>query len=270
MTVRTGESARELRHACRSGALDGPTSGRAPGYVQGNLVILPAAYAVDFRAFCERNPKPCPIIAVSEPGAATLPGLGEDLDVRTDAPRYQVWADGRVVDRPTDVLSWWRPDLVTFFLGCSHSFEEALAAAGLPLRHVEHNVTVPMYRTNIRCTDAGPFRAPLVVSMRPFRPRDAIRAIEITARYPAVHGAPVHLGMPNQIGIANLGRPDFGDAVPVRGDELPLFWACGVTPQLALAEARIAFAITHAPGRMLVVDMRNDDLTLNKNGMECR
>jgi uncharacterized protein YcsI (UPF0317 family) len=248
------------RAASRSGALDGPTSGLAPGFVQGNLAVLPADLANDFLHFCQRNPKPCPLIAVSEAGDPRLALLGEDLDIRTDIPRYRVWKDGALIDEPQDILKWWRGDLVAFVLGCSHSFEEALIEDGLSIRHIERGTTVPMYRTNIACVPAGPFKGPMVVSMRPFSPADAIRAIQITTRFPAVHGAPVHIGLPQLIGITDLGRPDFGEAVPIADDELPVFWACGVTPQAVIQAIRPPFAITHAPGRMIVTDIRNSRL----------
>ena len=250
-----------VRAASRSGTLDAPTSGLASGFVQGNLAVLPADLAGDFLHFCQRNPKPCPLIAVSEVGDPKLHALGEDLDIRTDIPRYRVWKDGTLVDEPQDILSWWRGDLVAFILGCSHSFEEALIEDGLSIRHIERGSTVPMYRTSIACVPAGPFKGPMVVSMRPFRPADAIRAIQITTRFPAVHGAPVHLGLPELIGIEDVGRPDFGEAVPIAGDELPVFWACGVTPQAVIQAMRPPFAITHAPGRMIVTDIRNSRLS---------
>ncbi len=254
-------SPRDVRLACRSGAMDGPTSGFAQGFVQGNLAILPAEYAGDFLRFCQQNQKPCPIIGISEVGTPHIPALGHDLDIRTDVPRYRVWKNGELVDEPQDILSWWRKDLVAFVIGCSHSFEEALIEDGLTIRHIERGTTVPMYRTNLACTPAGPFSGPMVVSMRPFRPADAIRAIQITSRFPAVHGAPVHIGMPDRIGIADLDRPDFGDAVPVEVDELPVFWACGVTAQAVLMASRLPFAITHSPGRMIVTDIRNSRLS---------
>ena len=173
-----------------------------------------------------------------------------------------MWRDGAVVDEPTDIMAHWRDDLVAFVLGCSYSFEEALMEGGLPLRHVEGKLRVPMYRTNIACSPSGPFAGPLVVSMRPFRPAQAIRAIQITSRFPSVHGAPVHLGHPQSIGISDIARPDYGDAVPVGADEIPVFWACGVTPQAVIAAAKVPFAITHAPGLMLVTDLRNKDLAV--------
>jgi len=254
------QSPREVRLACRSGGHDGPTAGLAGGFVQGNLVILPGACADEFLRFCVANPKPCPLIGIAEPGDPRLPALGADLDIRTDLGRYRVWRDGELADEPADILALWRPDLVSFVIGCSFSFEEPLMAAGIAIRHIACGCNVSMYRTNVQTRPAGRFRGPLVVSMRPFKPADAIRVVEITSRLPAVHGAPVHIGFPEAIGIADLAKPDFGDAVPVEPGELPVFWACGVTPQAAIATARPPFAITHAPGRMLVTDLRNAQL----------
>jgi uncharacterized protein YcsI (UPF0317 family) len=251
-----------VRLAARRGALDVPTCGLAHGYVQGNLAILPHDYAEDFLRFCQANPKPCPLLGVSEKGDPAIPALGADLDIRTDIPRYRVWRDGELADEPRDIGSLWRDDLVSFVLGCSFSFEEALLAAGVPVRHIALNRNVPMYRTNVPTARAGRFHGPLVVSMRPMKPADAIRAVQITTRLPAVHGAPVHLGFPEQIGIADLAMPDYGDAVPVERDELPVFWACGVTPQAAIAAARVPFAITHAPGFMLITDLKNAQLAV--------
>jgi uncharacterized protein YcsI (UPF0317 family) len=250
---------RRVRHEARAGALTGHTAGLAPGYVQGNLVVLPESFASDFLRFCQRNPKPCPLIGVSEPGQARLPDLGADLDLRTDIPRYRVWRDSALVDEPTDVLGYWRDDLVAFVIGCSFTFEEALVADGIPLRHIDRGANIAMYRTNIATAPAGAFAGPLVVSMRPLSPADAIRAVQITSRYPAVHGAPVHVGLPELIGIPDLAKPDYGEAVEVRPDEVPVFWACGVTPQAVIAAARVPFAITHAPGSMLVTDRRNSE-----------
>src|SRR5246127_548315 len=245
------QAGRRERLRIRAGDFSGPTAGLAPGNVQANLVILPNALAHDFLRFARANPKPCPVLAVSEPGDPRLPGLGEDLDVRTDLPRYRVWQRGELVEEPTDVFDVWRDDLVSFALGCSFSFEHALLEDGIELRHITCGSNCPIYRTNIRCAAAGPFSGPLVVSMRPLRARDAIRAVQITSRFPSVHGAPVHIGLPEAIGIRDLAKPDYGDAVPVEGDELPVFWACGVTPQAVIAEVRPDFCITHAPGCML-------------------
>jgi uncharacterized protein YcsI (UPF0317 family) len=253
-------SAKQARDAIHRGDWTGHTSGLADGYVQGNVVILPEALANDFLRYCQRNPKPCPVLAVSEPGQAKLPTLGADIDICTDVPRYRVWRNGVLVDEPTDITSLWRKDLVTFVLGCSFSFEQALTQAGLPMRHIQQNRNVAMYRSNIATEAAGTFHGPMVVSMRPFKAQDAIRAIQITSRFPDVHGAPVHIGDPAQIGITDLSQPDYGDAVDVLADEIPVFWACGVTPQAAIAQARPEFCITHAPGAMLITDLLNHQL----------
>jgi len=255
----TGLAARLL---VRRNGHSGPTSGLAPGFVQANLAILPKALAEDFLRFCQLNPKPCPLIGVSAPGDWRMPALGEDLDIRTDLPRYRVWRDGVVADEPTDLMRWWRDDLVTFAIGCSFSFEEALIDAGIELRHFTCNCTVPMYRTSIETVPAGPFRGPLIVSMRPMTPANAIRAVQITTRFPSVHGAPVHLGKPELIGIKDIGVPDQGDAVPIHDDEIPVFWACGVTPQSVIATVRPEFCITHYPGAMLVTDRRNSEFAI--------
>ena len=256
------QTGRDARLAIRSGALTGPTSGLAPGYVQGNLAILPNALASDFLRFCQLNPKPCPLLAASAPGDPHLPALAEDLDIRTDLARYRVWRNGEVIDEPTDVERWWRDDLVAFVIGCSFSFEEALIDSGIELRHISCDCAVPMYRTSIATVPAGPFRGPMVVSMRPMKPADAIRAIQVTTRFPTVHGAPVHIGKPELIGINDLAKPDYGDAVPVHDDEIPVFWACGVTPQSVVATVRPEFCITHYPGSMLVTDRKNVELAI--------
>jgi uncharacterized protein YcsI (UPF0317 family) len=251
---------REVREAIRSGRHRGHTAGLAPGYVQGNVCILPREYADDFRLFCERNPKPCPLLAMSAPGDPRLPALGEDLDIRSDVPRYRIFRNGVLREEVEDLKAVWRDDLVTFVLGCSFSFEEALMKAGLPLRYVAQRRNVPMYRTSVDTVPAGRFRGKLVVSMRPFEPADAIRAIEITSRYPRVHGSPVHMGFPERIGIADLAHPWAGEATEVREGELPLFWACGITPQSVVLEAKPGLCITHAPGHMLVTDLLNASL----------
>jgi uncharacterized protein YcsI (UPF0317 family) len=251
-----------VRLECRSGQFDGQTSGHAPGYVQGNLVVLPQDWAAEFLRFCQANPKPCPLLGMSDVGSPQLPGLGIDLDVRSDLPRYRVWEEGELVASPTDLMSVWRDDLVSFVIGCSFSFEEALLQNDVPVRHISCGCSVPMYRTSIATEPAGRFHGSMVVSMRPLKPADAIRAVQVTTRLPAVHGAPVHIGFPEAIGITDLARPDYGDAVTVEPGELPVFWACGVTPQAAIAAARPPFAITHAPGRMLVTDLKNTQLSL--------
>jgi uncharacterized protein YcsI (UPF0317 family) len=256
-TVGDVSSPAAVRRAIRNGEITGHTAGLAPGHVQGNLAILPKDLAADFLRFCTLNPKPCPIIGLSDPGVPVIPSLGADLDIRTDLPRYRIWKDGELEDEPTDIRAHWRDDLVAFVIGCSFSFEEALIQDGIPMRHIACNTTVPMWRTSIACAPAGRFAGPMVVSMRPMKPADAIRAVQITSRFPAVHGAPVHIGLPELIGIRDVARPDYGDPVEVKADELPVFWACGVTPQSVIAAAKVPFAITHAPGCMLVTDLTN-------------
>jgi uncharacterized protein YcsI (UPF0317 family) len=249
-----------LRQAVRTGRFRGQTAGQAPGFVQGNLAILPRDFAADFLRFCQLNPKPCPVIAMGEPGEPALPRLGGDIDIRTDVPGYCVFRHGALAEEAADILGHWRGDLVAFVLGCSFSFEAALIEGGLRVRHIDEGKNVAMYRTNIPNAPAGPFGGTLVVSMRPFAPKDAIRAIQITSRFPNVHGAPVHFGDPAAIGIADIARPDFGDAVAIGPGEVPVFWACGVTPQQAIRAARPPLAITHQPGAMLVTDLRNSEL----------
>jgi uncharacterized protein YcsI (UPF0317 family) len=261
-TRRDRLSGHDVRLLCREGLVEASTAGYAPGYVQGNLVILPEDFAGDFLRFAQRNPKPCPLIGVGEKGNPFMTQLGRELDIRTDLPRYRVWRKGAIVDEPLNIKDYWQEDLTAFVIGCSYSFEEALVSAGLPLRYAERELRVPMFRTNIACEPAGKLSGPLVVSMRSFTPAGAIRAIQITSRFPSVHGAPVHIGMPESIGIADIMKPDYGDAVEVAAGELPVFWACGVTPQAIIAEAKPEFAITHAPGCMLVTDKRNMDMAI--------
>lgn len=251
----------EVRRRFREGAAAAHTSGLADDLVQANLVVLPRVAAADFLIYCQRNPRPCPVLAVGDPGSPALPSLAADLDLRTDLPRYRVWRDGELVEEPSDVRALWRDDLVAFAIGCSFSFEWAMHAEGIAIRHMELGCNVPMFRTSIATREAGAFGGPMVVSMRPMRAADAIRAVQITSRFPAVHGAPVHIGDPSLIGIADLAQPDYGDPVPVAADELPVFWACGVTPQAALKAARPEFCITHAPGAMLITDLLNHQLS---------
>ncbi len=254
------QDAAHVRGLIRQGLWSSHTSGLADERVQGNVVILPQAQANDFLRYCQRNPKPCPLLAVSEPGQPMLPTLGQDINICTDVPRYRVWRDGELAEQPTDITALWRDDLVTFVIGCSFSFEQALMQAGLPLRHIEQGRNVAMYRTNIATHAAGVFSGPMVVSMRPMKAAAAIRAVQITSRFPNVHGAPVHIGDASLIGIADLQQPDYGDAVEIMPDELPVFWACGVTPQAAIRQARPPLCITHAPGAMLITDLLNTQL----------
>ncbi|MDT9595139.1 putative hydro-lyase [Nocardioides zeae] len=237
-----------------------PTAGWSRGWTQANLVVLPREEAYDFLVFAQRNPRACPVLEVFEPGAVS--GALLDGDVRTDLPAYRVFRDGELVEEPTDVRSWWRDDLVSFLVGCSFTFEDALLVAGIDVRHQSEGVNVPMYRTSVRCRPAGALSGPLVVSMRPVPADRVADAVRVTSRYPGVHGAPVHVGDPGALGIEDLDRPDHGDAVTVRPGEVPVFWACGVTPQAAVVESRPTLALTHAPGHMLVTDGRDTDLLL--------
>lgn len=248
----------DLRAAIRSGAFTGHTAGLAPGKLQCNIAILPAEFALDFLRFCLRNPKPCPIVGVGETGVPALPTLGPDIDIRHDLPRYRLYRDGQFTHDVTDIAAHWRDDMVTVALGCSFTFERALIAAGIPMRHVEQNRTVPMYRTSLPLEQGGRFGGEMVVSMRPLRGGDVPRAVEICARYPLAHGAPVHVGDPAAIGIAALDSPDWGEPVRIAPDEVPVFWACGVTSQNALLAAGIPLVISHAPGHMLISDVNED------------
>lgn len=251
-----------VRLAAREGLLTGPTSGLASGYVQVNLVILPESQASGFLRFCQANPKPCPVLAVSEPGARHCGGLASDLDIARDLPGYRIYHNGKVSETVPDVVDVWRDDLVTFAIGCSFTFEHALIQANLSVRHIDEARNAPMFRTTVPLTNAGGFGGNLVVSMRPFSAADAIRAIQITTRYPQTHGSPVHFGNPALIGISDLGSPDYGDPVSVEDNDVPVFWACGVTPQQVLIDAGVEFAITHSPGHMLVTDISGSTLAL--------
>lgn len=249
-------SPRAARARFREG-LAGPTAGVAAGHTQANLVSVPADWAYDMLLFCQRNPKSCPVLDVTDAGSpATV--LAEGADLRTDLPRYRVWENGELVEEPTDVRAHWRDDLVSFLIGCSFTFEWALAAAGVPLRHLEQGRNVPMYVTSWQCRPAGRLRGPLVVSMRPVPPAHLPAAIRESSLLPAVHGGPVHCGDPAALGIGDLGRPDFGDPVDLEPDDIPVFWACGVTPQAAVMASRPPFVLTHAPGQMFLGDARDE------------
>lgn len=237
----------------RSGLVT-PTSGWCDGFAQANLIVVPRDWAFEVLLFAQRNPKPCPVLGVLEAGEVTGPLLGGG-DVRTDVPLYTVYRDGEAAGTRTDLLDVWREDLVTFALGCSFTFEAALQEAGIPVAHIDQGVNVPMYRTNVPCAPAGRLSGPLVVSMRPIPASRVADAVRITSRYPAVHGAPVHVGAPQELGIRDLGAPDHGDAVQIPDGHVPVFWACGVTPQAAVLESGVPFALGHAPGHMLVTDL---------------
>src|SRR5438552_4828066 len=233
----------EVRRLARGGKLTGPTAGLALGFVQANLVVVPKDLAFDFLLFCQRNPKPCPLLDVTEPGNPEPRLVAPEADLRTDLPRYRVYRDGEVIDEPTDLGRWWRDDLVGFLLGCSFTFESALLQAGVPIRHLEQGCNVPMYRTSIPCRPAGVFHGPMVVSMRPLIPAQAVTATRVCGRFPRAHGVPVHFGDPAAIGIGNVDKPDFCDPVEIRPGEVPVIWACVVTPQAVAMQARPAFLI---------------------------
>jgi uncharacterized protein YcsI (UPF0317 family) len=231
-----------------------PTSGWAPGFTQANMVVLPREWAFDMLLFGQRNPQPVPLLEVTDPGSFRTT-LAPDADLRTDLPRYRVWRDGELVGEPTDVVDLWEDDLVTFLIGCSFSFETALMDAGVPVRNIEQGRNVSMYITNVKCRPAGRLSGPLVVSMRPIPAHQVPTAVQVTARTPEVHGAPVHVDSPSALGIADLAAPDFGDAVEIAEHDVPVFWACGVTGQAALMASKPPFAITHAPGYMFITDV---------------
>ncbi|MEZ0480748.1 putative hydro-lyase [Planococcus sp. SSTMD024] len=255
-------SPEELRSAIRQGDFQAPTAGFAPGFIQTNLAILPKDMAFEFLLFCQRNPKSCPVIDVTEPGSF-IPALSApNADLRTDIPKYRIYRDGVLTEETTDIRPLWTDDMVAFLLGCSFTFEEALTQNGIPMRHQEQGCNVPMYKTSIPAVPAGRFQGPTVVSMRPIKEQDIVRAVQVTSRFPNVHGAPVHIGNPASIGIQDITKPDFGDAVEIKPGEVPVFWACGVTPQAVAMESKPSLMITHAPGHMFITDLKSEDFSV--------
>ncbi|MEE2717777.1 MAG: putative hydro-lyase [SAR324 cluster bacterium] len=254
-------SAEQVRTQIRSRDWTTLTSGVAKGFVQGNLVMLPKSHAFEFLLFCTRNPKPCPILDVLEPGVFE-PTITPGADLRSDLPRYRIYKNGVLAEEVEDVTAYCSEEMVSFLLGCSYSFERALLEAGLPIRNMEEGKNVSMYITNRECAPAGPFHTPMVVSMRPMTSEQAVRAAQITTRFERTHGAPIHWGDPETLGIRNLDEPDFGEAVTIRDNEVPVFWACGVTSALAAASATLPLVITHAPGHMFISDLRDEELTI--------
>ncbi len=252
----------EVRAMIRTGEITGQTSGMCDGYAQANLAILPKDLAFDFLLFTQRNKKPCPVLDVTEAGSPVPRLTAPGADIRTDIPRYRIYRKGELTDEVTDISSFWRDDLVAFLLGCSFSFEAPMIEAGLEVRHITDHHNVPMYKTNIECVPAGVFHGPMVVSMRPMKPADAIRAVQITTRMPFVHGAPIHIGDPEAIGIHDIDKPDFGEPSEIRPGEVPVFWACGVTPQAVAMAVKPEFMITHAPGHMFITDIPNASLAI--------
>jgi len=252
----------EIRSLIRKGQWDKPTAGLAMGYAQANLVILPQKYAFDFLLFCQRNPKPCPLLEVLEPGDYRTKFLSTDADIRIDIPRYHIYRKGKLEATVKEIRDFWERDFVTFLLGCSFSFEEALLRSKISIRHIEENKNVSMYITHIPCKPAGVFHGPMVVSMRPLPPNQIVPAVQITSRYASVHGGPIHMGDPLKIGIKDLKKPDFGDAVTIKKGEVPVFWACGVTPQAVVMKAKPDLCITHSPGHMFISDILNEELAI--------
>lgn len=252
----------DVRTRIRAGEITGQTSGLCGGYAQANLAILPKDLAFDFLLFTQRNRKPCPVLDVTEAGSPVPRLTAPGADLRHDLPRYRIYRKGELTDEVTDIADFWRDDLVAFLLGCSFSFEAPMIEAGLEIRHITDHHNVPMYKTNIECVPAGVFHGPMVVSMRPMTPADAIRAVQITTRMPFVHGAPIHIGDPEVIGIHDIGHPDFGEPSEIRPGEVPVFWACGVTPQAVAMAVRPGFMITHAPGHMFITDVPNASLSI--------
>lgn len=256
---RSTMSPRQAREKFRAG-LRVPTAGFSAGWTQANLLALPREDAYDFLLFAQRNPRSCPVLDVTEPGETAASIF--DGDLRTDLPAYRVYRGGELDRECAEVAELWRPDLVSFLIGCSFTFESALLEAGVPVRHVEAATNVPMYRTNRQCRPAGKLSGPLVVSMRPVPADQVATAVRVTSRYPAVHGAPVHIGAPDEIGVADLATPDFGDPVQLGPGEVPVFWACGVTPQAAVMQSGPTFAIGHAPGHMAITDSRDSEFVV--------
>jgi uncharacterized protein YcsI (UPF0317 family) len=251
---------RKLRRLIREGKWESPTVGLTPEFVQANLVILPESSAVDFLTFCIRNPKPCPVLDVTPPGDPRPGLLAPEADLRTDVPRYRVYREGQLDQELGDISKLWREDLVAVLIGCSFTFEQALISAEIPMRHWELDCNVAMYATNRSCVPSGGFSGPLVVTMRPIPHELVSRAVRVTSQYHRVHGAPVHIGAPQQLGIDRLDEPDYGDPLPVNEGEVPVFWACGVTPQQAALQSKTPLMITHAPGHMFVSDLRIEEL----------
>ena len=260
--ISKGATPLEVRTMIRQGRWRKPTAGLAPGYVQANLVVLPRELAYDFLLFAQRNPKPCPILEVTDTGLPEPRLTAPGADLRTDLPKYRIYRDGTFVQEVTDLLGVWTSDLVAFLLGCSFTFETGLLQAGIPVRHIEEGKNVSMFITSIPCMPAGAFSGPLVVTMRPIPAALVSRAVQISGRFPAAHGAPVHVGDPGALGIRDLGRPDFGDPVTIRPGEAPVFWACGVTPQAVAMQAKPPLMISHAPGHMFITDMRDESLAV--------
>lgn len=255
-------SAQQVRNLIRENKLVKPTSGMALGYSQANLAILPRDVAYDFLLFAQRNPKPCPILDVTEVGSPVPRNVAPGADLRFDIGKYRIFRKGVLEEEVLDLEKYWTKDMVAFLLGCSFTFETPMLKNGIPVRHIEENCNVPMYVTNMECKPAGIFSGPMVVSMRPIPEAQVVRTVQVTSRFPAVHGAPVHIGSPASIGIKDINKPDFGDAVSIHPGEVPVFWACGVTPQAVAMKSKPEIMITHAPGHMFICDTRDEDYSI--------
>ena len=256
---------KQIRAACRNGLFSGPTSGLAPGYVQANMVILPTKYAGEFSTFCDRNPQPCPVLEILDTGDPKVKKIAPNSDVRTDLPQYRIYRNGLMEKNVSNISDLWTADLVTFLLGCSFIAEDALIKGGFLLPHIKETGFVPMYRTSLTCNSAGRFRGEMVVSMRPFKPTEVEKVVEITKNYPMAHGAPVHVGDPSMIGIKDINHPEFGRPVTMQKEQVPVFWACGVTPQVAIENAGLPLAITHSPGQMFIADITSESTRINSS-----
>ncbi|MEG6584730.1 putative hydro-lyase [Dendrosporobacter sp. 1207_IL3150] len=250
----------QVRALIRNNELIKPTSGMAKGFTQANLAILKKDLAFEFLLFCQRNPKPCPVLDVTEPGCPIPRIVAPQADLRTDIPKYRIYRQGELAEEVSDIIDYWEDDMVAFLLGCSFTFEHPLMNNGISVRHIEEDCNVPMFKTNISCVKAGRFEGPMVVSMRPIPERDVVRAVQVTSRFPAVHGAPIHIGNPESIGIKDIYKPDFGDSVTIKPGEVPVFWACGATPQAVAMHVKPELMITHAPGHMFITDVRDEQL----------
>ena len=256
---------KQIRAACRDGLFFGPTSGLARGYVQANMVVLRSGYAEEFSKFCEKNPQPCPVLEVLDPGDPEVKELASKSDIRSDLPQYRIYRNGIMEKDVSNIRDLWRDDFVTFLLGCSFIAEDALIKEGFLLTHIKETGFVPMYKTSLKCNTAGRFQGEMVVSMRPFKPKEVKKVTEITKNYPMAHGAPVHVGNPSKIGIKDINHPEFGRPVTIQNEQVPVFWACGVTPQVAVENARPPLAITHSPGQMFIADITSESTRINSS-----
>lgn len=252
----------EIRECIRKEKWIGPTTGIALGFVQANLVIIPEKLALEFIIFCQRNHSACPILEITEPGIASLNYLAKNVDIRTDLPKYRVYKKGVLMDEPLNIIDYWRSDFVSIFIGCSLSFEKALTDSNIPLRHLECKKNGAIYISSIKCNPTGMFRGNMAVSLRPIPRHQLIRTIQITSRFYNAHGAPVHIGDPDLIGIKNLDEVYYGDPPIFKENDVPVFWACGVTPQVVASESKPEIMITHSPTHLFVSDIKDTEIAI--------